>query len=253
VILPRKMPNGSAVVLCALAIACAGTMGIDHVLHGSDARCDPSAPSMTPGHFRVQNGLAFAEAGLEAASGNERKLAPGTPVPDFTLQSAVDGHEVRLSDFCRRKPLVLLFGSFGCDVFCRQLPRLNMLFQEYKRRAEFLFVYTSEAPHSDLLPSSPGPETREERVRRGLQHFGLTFPCFFAKDEDALLLAYRGVPQRLLLVDRQGKIALDAGRGLAKGWDFDELDAWLNKNSSAAPTASNALRAPAECTRFLGQ
>src|SRR5262249_24470170 len=47
-----------------------------------------------------------------------KTFAVGSSSPEFALPDAIDGHEVRLADFRGKKPVVLLFGSFGCEIFC---------------------------------------------------------------------------------------------------------------------------------------
>ena len=48
----------------------------------------------------------------EAAMVSDRRLAAGTGAPDFTLPSA-SGRPVRLGSFRGKRPVVLVFGSFG--------------------------------------------------------------------------------------------------------------------------------------------
>ena len=152
-------------------------------------------------------------------------LSVGATAPEFTLSDALDQHQVRLSDFRGKKPVLLMFGSFGCDVFCGQLPQLNKLYQNYKDRVQFLFVYITEASHTGQLPPPDPAEEKVSRIVRGIRHFRIAFPCLVgSKDVE---VSYSPFPERLLLIDRAGRIVQDAGVGLPKGWDFDQIESWL--------------------------
>ena len=147
--------------------------------------------------------------------------------PEFTLPDALDQHLVRLADFRGKKPVLLMFGSFGCDVFCGQLPRLNKLHQAYKDRIQFLFIYITEAHHAWQLPppTSVADKGKGSRILRGIRHFGIAFPCLVgSKDVE---MSYSPFPERLLLIDRAGRIVQDAGVGLPNGWDFEQVESWL--------------------------
>jgi hypothetical protein len=158
-----------------------------------------------------------------------RRLAPGTPAPDFLLPKLVDKKMVRLGDYCGKKPVVLLFGSFGCNVFCEQFEPLKALHQKYRDRAEFLFIYITEGPHPDPLPPPANPEDFQARIRRGLRHFGLPFICLLDNPDARVQTAYSVFTQGLIIVDRRGRIALDAGVGLPSGWNLEEAEALLKR------------------------
>jgi len=156
-----------------------------------------------------------------------RDFPVGSRAPDFSLPDALDQHLIHLADFRNKKPVVLLFGSFGCDIFCSHLARLNKLYQAYKDRVEFLFVYITEAQHHELPPSGKA-EKKLENVHRGLRHFQISFPCLLGNKE--IEEAYTPYPLRLMVVDRAGRIAMDAGVGLPRGWDLDGIECWLKKS-----------------------
>src|SRR5713101_111189 len=189
-------------------------------------------------NMMTKEALGMTQAEFEVAQSEgkmqeiwlSRKLPPGKPAPEFTLRNIVNQREVRLADFRDKKPVVLLFGSFGCDVFCGQLAHLSKLYQVYKNRAEFFLIYVKEGPHRNLLPPSPEKEDPQERILRGLRYFHLPFPCLFAAQNYAVQSAYIAFPERLIIVDRAGRVALDGGRGLPHGWDLAEVEAWLKKN-----------------------
>jgi peroxiredoxin len=164
-----------------------------------------------------------------------RKFEAGTLAPDFRVPDTRDGHEVRLVDFRGRKPVVLVFGSFSCDVFCNQIDEVERLYRQYKNRAEFLFVHVDDAYHTipGLQPAMadlpPTRANRAERTRRATAFLGLTFPTFIDRADGRIESAYDAWPKRMVLVDTDGRVALDAGRGFPDGWDLGKVEAWLKE------------------------
>ena len=169
----------------------------------------------------------FGDMSVTPPNTKAKSFSVRSPAPDFELLDSMDHHQVHLADFRGKKPVVLLFGSFGCDIFCGQLARLNKLHQAYKDRAEFLFVYIRHAPHPGLLPPPTPADKNLGYVPRGLLHFKISFACLLGNQE--VEAAYSPYPERLVIVDRKGRIALDAGLGLPKGWDLDWIESMLKK------------------------
>jgi len=202
------------ILLLCVGTAILGTGVADYIIRAEDARrrssfaLPPFTPEIPP--FMVA-----------------RAFPIGSPAPDFVLPNALDGREIHLAEFCNHKPVILLFGSFGCDIFCGQLARLNKLHQAYKDRVEFLFVYITDGPHQGLLPPPTPTEQNLGHIPRGLRHFNISFPCLLG--DKAIEAAYTAFPERLLIVDRAGRIVLDAGLGLPSGWDLDRVESWLKR------------------------
>jgi hypothetical protein len=156
-------------------------------------------------------------------------LTPGPDLnqaaPDFTLKTADGRDEVTLSRMARHKPVVLVFGNYTCRPFRGQGGNLEKLHQRYKNRATFLAVYVREAHPSDgwrmevndaLGVTVRQPKTYSERVGVAqvcTRNMGLSFPVLVDTIEDAVNKQYCGVPSRLYLVDRHGKIAYKSARG----------------------------------------
>jgi hypothetical protein len=154
------------------------------------------------------------------------RFGTGTLAPDFTMRSIDGDRRVQLSELREKTPVVLLFGSFGCDLFCRDLLRLTRLHHVYHDRAAFYFVYSPEGPHRDTFPRLPGEATKE-RIRRGLKHFHLTMPCVFI--DDAVQYVYETFPAHILVVGRDGRIELDLGKPMGPYWHLDQLEFWLRQ------------------------
>jgi hypothetical protein len=161
----------------------------------------------------------------------------GGEAPDLVLPDIESNEPVSLASY-RGRPIVLVFGSFTCDLFCKDAGKLERLYQKYKDRTSFLFVYVGEPDHkitdleSVFAGIDPGPAGRRERARRGRRALGLTIPTVLDSDDLTTMVAYDASPRRLVCVDPEGRIAFDAGKGTPRSWDFkavdDFLDHWLN-------------------------
>jgi thiol-disulfide isomerase/thioredoxin len=157
------------------------------------------------------------------------------PAPDFSLKTR-DGHEtVRLSDHFGKKPIVLIFGNFTCGPFRSMYPRVDDLGQRYKSDALFLGVYVREAhptdgwrmgSNDDVGVSIAQPHDYAERAavanRCSLQ-LKMSIPLLVDEIDDRVGHAYSGMPARLYIIDRQGKIAYKSGRG-PFGFKADEME-----------------------------
>jgi len=163
----------------------------------------------------------------------------GTRAPDFSLPDNQDGHQVSLAAFRGKKPVVLMFGSFSCTLFCEDVPQLERLYQSYKNSAQFLFIHVRDARHpipelSEVLDALPPTfANRSERARRAMHHLGLSFPCVIDTADGELETFYDAYPRRLMIVDAKGKVALDEGQGLNDDhWNFKEVEAWLRGHAN---------------------
>ena len=155
-------------------------------------------------------------------------LEPGPaldePTPDFSLRS-LDGQSVTLSDEIGEQPIVLILGNFTCGPFRRQAGNIEKLYERYQDRAKFFLIYVREAHPSDgwwMLSNQrvdidlPQPRTNEERVTAAQtcrRRLDLDLPFLVDTVDDAVGARYSGMPNRLYLIDREGKIAFKNGRG----------------------------------------
>jgi hypothetical protein len=102
--------RGTAILLAAcLAAAVAGARALDGALHparpGPDSASDEAPPPVTVPSIAVD--------AMKAMLAAEGTLPRGTAAPDFTLPDVRTGQPVRLASFRGRRPVVLVFGSFG--------------------------------------------------------------------------------------------------------------------------------------------
>ncbi len=162
----------------------------------------------------------------------------GEPAPDFTL-TTVDGEQtVRLADRVGPRPIVLIFGNFTCGPFRVQAGNVEKLYRRYADRAEFLMVYVREAhPTGGWRMASneragvaiAQPETYGRRVEVAevcRQTLGFPMPMLVDTLDDAVGGRYSGMPSRLYLIDRDGRVAYKSGRG-PFGFKPDELESAL--------------------------
>jgi Iodothyronine deiodinase len=132
---------------------------------------------------------------------------------------------VTLSKEIGDKPIVLIFGNFTCGPFRSQSGNLEKLYHRYQDRAKFFLVYVCEAHPSDgwwlmgnqrLGIDVARPKTDDERrtvATRCQKHLEIGFPFLVDGLDDAVGSKYSGMPNRLYIIDKEGRIAFKNGRG----------------------------------------
>jgi thiol-disulfide isomerase/thioredoxin len=179
-----------------------------------------SSGSQGPDRLTLIKGLIRQEIG---------SLQPGPPlgasVPDFTLKSVDGRQDVTLSKQIGPKPVVLVFGNFTCGPFRSQAGNVEKLYRRYRDRATFVMVYVREAHPADgwtlesnnrLGISLPQPQTYDDRVKVAQMcksRLSLDMPILVDTIGDTVGARYSGMPSRLYLIDRQGRVAFKSGRG----------------------------------------
>ncbi|MBX6313494.1 MAG: EF-hand domain-containing protein [Isosphaeraceae bacterium] len=185
-----------------------------------------SSPSGPPSSNRGPSKLTLIKGLLRQEIG---ALQPGPVLgesaPDFTLRTVDGGRTYTLSRLIGPKPVVLVFGNFTCGPFRSQAGNVEQLYRRYHDRAEFLMIYVREAhPRGGwVLPSNERvgvaldqPRTYDERVvvaQMCQRKLDFDLPFLVDTIDDAVGARYSGMPSRLYLIDRQGKIAYKSGRG----------------------------------------
>lgn len=148
----------------------------------------------------------------------------GEQAPNFTLQD-LQGNEVTLSNEIGDKPIVLIFGNFTCGPFRSQAGNIERLVQRYEGRAKFFLVYVREAHPKDgwwMLSNQragielPQPTTFDERKAAATtcrNHLELSIPMLVDTLDDTVGSTYSGMPNRLYVINRDGRIVFKNGRG----------------------------------------
>ncbi len=152
--------------------------------------------------------------------------APGDFAPDFELRSPDGQQSVRLSSFRGRRPVVLVFGCLTCGNYRTYSPALEELYRRRKGDAEFLRVYVREAHPSDThTPTETNakasilikqPKTFAERcavAERFRSDMKIETPLVVDGIDNQVGKAYGGWPDRLYVIDRDGRVAYQGGPG----------------------------------------
>lgn len=185
-----------------------------------------------------------------------QEIPLGSPAPDFTLARIENGQPVHLADMIGKRPLVLVFGNFGCPYFCTRLDAVSQLQMWYQDRVDFLFVYIdNQHPEPDALQSFTAdpqlpPSARENRVARiraGLKQFEMNIPCVLDSADNQTQEDYLAYPARLVIIDRNGQIGFDSGNVLHSGLNPEGAAQWIEDNTpypaaipgKDSPTSSN--------------
>ena len=118
------------------------------------------------------------------------------------------------------------------------MPALNRLYAQYGKAAEFFVVYIGEAHPSDAwqLPSNLRDNVvyasptdlgqRSDLAEVCVTRLGIKLPAVVDRFDDATERAYSGWPDRLYVIDGDGRIAYKSRPG-PFGFKPDELEAAL--------------------------
>ncbi len=204
-----------------LDAASRGYLSLDDLRNSFQEPAESQQTSRTDRPSRSTLVLGFARQELGS-------LQPGSEVgekaPDFTL-TALDGTPVTLSSEIGAQPIVLIFGNFTCWPFRSNSGNLDELYQRYRDRAKFFLIYVREAHPSDgwwsLNNQQNGidfaqPTSDEQRCSVAgecRQFLQLGVPMLVDTVQDTVGTTYSGMPNRLYLIDRQGRVAFKSGRG----------------------------------------
>ncbi|WP_394750572.1 TlpA family protein disulfide reductase [Spongiimicrobium salis] len=84
----------------------------------------------------------------------------GILAPDFTIHS-VEGDIFNLSEQLKKgRPILLVNGSYTCDLSRRSLPKIDALYQKYGSKIDIFIIYTMEAHPMN----HPSPYSRENSI-----------------------------------------------------------------------------------------
>jgi len=119
---------------------------------------------------------------------------------------------------------------------------LEQLYDRYKGKAEFFMIYIKEAHPSDgwAMPANEregisvqDPKTYDARVKiaeKACSVLHIKLPCLVDGMDNGVNKAYAAWPDRVYVVDREGKIAVKAGPGPGGfGQGVEQTHEWLSK------------------------
>jgi Iodothyronine deiodinase len=127
------------------------------------------------------------------------------------------------------------------------------LHQRYKDRVQFLAIYVREAHPTDgwRVPSNDKvgisilqPKTQKERTKVADQccaTLEITMPLLVDGLDDRVGHAYSGMPDRMYVIDRLGKVVYQGGRGPFgfKPGEMEQSLAMMLLEDAAAPATSS--------------
>ena len=149
----------------------------------------------------------------------------GSKAPEFVLESLETGKSVFLSGLYRERPVVILFASYGCDVFRDGLQSILEVYAEHHEEVEFVMVYIREAHSVNGLHPQSGvvkdPATKLERravAKRCREELDLPFPILLDLIDDRTATRWAAWPVRAFVIDCEG-IVVYAGK--SGPWGFD--------------------------------
>ena len=171
--------------------------------------------------------LALGTSGISAAPDLFTGPEEGEPAPDFMLKD-LQGNEVGLKQFKKKRPVVLVTGSYSCPVYRRQVSALNRLYEKYHKQAAFFVLYTVEAhPVKDPSPYRGKEWVTEQNTREGILlrqptsyaeratlasrckvDLGSSVPVLVDEMDNSVWTRYGKAPNAVYLIDYEGKILL---------------------------------------------
>lgn len=131
------------------------------------------------------------------------------------------------------------------------MPALNKLYDQYANRVAFLVVYITEAHPSDLWQMESNikdkvifatPKNEEERALIAgacVRKLGIKMPAVLDEFGNSTEKAYTGWPDRIYLIDQNGRVAYKSKPG-PFGFHADELASALAKLPKATTAAVSA-------------
>jgi len=121
--------------------------------------------------------------------------------------------------------VVLVLGNFTCGPFRAYYPEVENVSARFGDRAEFLMVYVREAHPDDgwkmesntkASVSVKQPTTWAQRAavcEQFRERLKPTIPVVVDQVPDLVGHQYSGMPARMYVIDKQGKVSYKSGRG----------------------------------------
>jgi len=133
--------------------------------------------------------------------------APGERAPDFKAVS-LDGETVRLSDFARKKNVLLIFGSATCPMTASSIAGINQLYDRLRGdEIEFLFVYVREAHPGEVIPAHRSMREKIEAARLLRDEEDMQMPILVDDLRGSIHRRYSKLPNPSFLIGKSGRLA----------------------------------------------
>jgi peroxiredoxin len=133
--------------------------------------------------------------------------APGERAPDFKA-TTLDGETIRLSDFAKKKNVLLIFGSATCPMTAASLGGINELYDRFRGDdIEFLFIYVREAHPGEIIPAHHTVREKMEAARLLRDEEDMNMPIVVDDLRGSIHRKYSQLPNPAFLIDRAGRVA----------------------------------------------
>ena len=178
----------------------------------AEAEPDPNAAPFDQDEYSGKTVMTFDAGSQMILSRFYNAPTRGSVAPPLTLFDPALGAEVELRDIIRERPVVLLFGSFGCDILYNRARVIAELAEQFEEKVEFVLVYVREAHSKESVVTSgyefanpviPDPKSKEERVaaaRRLCREQNLSFRIFIDDLSDRGATRWAAWPVRFFVV-----------------------------------------------------
>lgn len=160
----------------------------------------------------------------------------GEAAPPFRLYSLDRKREVELKELIQEKRVVLLFSSWGCDVFRESVGGLNLLYLQFRDKVDFVMIYTREIHPLDGFSGGLGrvedPKTDTERrtvATRCRKQLRLPFEVLVDGVDDSVATRWAGMPVRAFVIDRSGTVIYAGAQG---PWGFRPYEGFEHGDGS---------------------
>jgi peroxiredoxin len=132
---------------------------------------------------------------------------PGERAPDFKAVT-LDGDDIRLSDFAKKKNVLLIFGSATCPMTAASLGGINELYDRFRGDdIEFLFIYVREAHPGEIIPAHHSAREKTEAARLLRDEEDMRMPIVVDDLRGSIHRKYSQLPNPAFLIDRSGRVA----------------------------------------------
>jgi alkyl hydroperoxide reductase subunit AhpC len=132
---------------------------------------------------------------------------PGERAPDFKA-TTLDGETVRLSDFAKKKNVLLVFGSATCPMTAASIGGINGLYDRFRGDdIEFLFIYVREAHPGEIIPAHSSMREKIEAARLLRDEEDMHMPILVDDLRGSIHRKYSRLPNPAFLIDKSGRVA----------------------------------------------
>lgn len=190
-----------------------------NAIHGAVPPADIIRPSYSD-EFSGKTVVSMEQAIAVLNRRHRNAPLPGERAPAFILKEQGTDRDISLASLHKDKPVVLLFGSYQCDVLGRGWPSFLRVYETYKDRVDFVMIYVREAHATDgMLIGSPtfaDPKTTQQRTRMATlcrSNMKVPFRILIDTIEDSTATRWAGWPIRVFVIGQDGVVGYSSLNG----------------------------------------